>query len=133
MTDVSAYSHDVPGERAFGFAQAIKAGETIYVSGQLSHDNEGDFVGANDLQAQVRQTFANLDKVLGHFGVTRNQVVQDTVFVVNLREHNDAVAAAHLAYFGGHRPTSTTVGAEALFFPGQLVEINVIVRTDLDP
>ena len=43
-----------------------------------------------------------------------------------------AVAAAHLKYFGKHRPTSTTVGAEALFFPGQLIEINVTIRTDID-
>ncbi len=132
MTSVHSYSHNVSGEREFGFAQATKVGETIYVSGQLSHDDEGNFVGANDFDAQVKQTFANLDKVLDHFGVTRNQIVQDTVFVVNLREHNNAVAAAHLKYFGEHRPTSTTVGAEALFFPGQLIEINVIIRTDLD-
>jgi 2-iminobutanoate/2-iminopropanoate deaminase len=132
MTSVRSYSHNVSGEREFGFAQAIKVGETIYVSGQLSHDDKGNFVHANDFDAQLKQTFANLDKVLGHFGVTRNQIVQNTVFVVNLREHNNAVAAAHLEYFGEHRPTSTTVGAEALFFPGQLIEINVIIRTDLD-
>lgn len=131
MASVQSYSHNVPGEREFGFAQAIKVGETIYVSGQLSHDDKGNFVGPNDFDAQIKQTFANLDKVLAHFGVTRNQVVQDTVFVVNLRKYNSAVAAAHLEYFGDHRPTSTTVGAEALFFPGQLIEINVTIRTDL--
>jgi enamine deaminase RidA (YjgF/YER057c/UK114 family) len=132
MTRLQSYSHNVSGEREFGFAQAVKVGGTIYVSGQLSHDEEGNFIHANDFDAQVKQTFANLDKVLDHFGVTRNQIVQDTVFVVNLREHNKAVAAAHLEYFGEHRPTSTTVGAEALFFPGQLIEINVIISTDLE-
>jgi enamine deaminase RidA (YjgF/YER057c/UK114 family) len=132
MTSVHSYSHNVSGEREFGFAQALKVGESIYVSGQLSHDEEGNFIHANDFDAQVKQTFANLDKVLDHFRVTRNQIVQDTVFVVNLREHNKAVAAAHLEYFREHRPTSTTVGAEALFFPGQLIEINVIINTDLD-
>ena len=131
MASVQSYSHNVSGEREFGFAQAIKVGETIYVSGQLSHDDQGNFVGPNDFDAQIKQTFANLDKVLAYFGVTRNQVVQDTVFVVNLRKYNNAVAAAHLKYFGDHRPTSTTVGAEALFFPGQLIEINVTIRTDL--
>ena len=131
MASVQSYSHNVSGEREFGFAQAIKTGETIYVSGQLSHDDEGHFVGPDDFDTQIKQTFANLDKVLDHFGVTRNQVVQNTVFVVNLRKYNNAVAAAHLKYFGNHRPTSTTVGAEALFFPGQLIEINVTIRTDL--
>ena len=44
MASVQSYSHNVSGEREFGFAQAIKAGETIYVSGQLSHDDQGNFV-----------------------------------------------------------------------------------------
>lgn len=73
---------------------------------------QGNFVGSNDFDAQIKQTFANLDKVLDHFGVTRNQIVQDTVFVVNLHKYSNAVAAAHLKYFGDHRPTSATVGVE---------------------
>ena len=32
----------VPWEDAYGYAQAIKVGDTIYVSGQLSHDNKGN-------------------------------------------------------------------------------------------
>lgn len=131
MSTIDSYSHDVSGEKEFGFAQAIKAGDTIYISGQLSHDEEGNFLHADDLQGQFGQVWANLDKVLAHYGVTRNQIVQDGVFVVNLQENAAAVAAAHLAYFGDHRPTSTTVGVEALFFPGQLLEINVLVNTQL--
>ncbi len=131
MTTIDTYSHDVSGEKEFGFAQAIKAGDTIYISGQLSHDITGTFLHAGDFNAQIDQVWANLDTVLDHYGVTRNQVVLDTVFVVDLHTHAAAVAASHLAYFGDHRPTSTTVGAAALFFPGQLVEINIIVNTQL--
>jgi enamine deaminase RidA (YjgF/YER057c/UK114 family) len=100
------------------------------VSGQLSHDDKGNFVHANDFDAQIKQIFANLDKVLDHFGVTSQSGRAGHGLVVNLRKYNKAVAAAHLEYFGDHRPTSTTVGAEALFFPGQLIEINVTIRTD---
>jgi 2-iminobutanoate/2-iminopropanoate deaminase len=131
MNKIQTFSHNVSGEREFGFAQAIKAGDTIYVSGQLSHDAVGNFLHGGDFEAQIAQVWANLDKVLAHFGVTRNQVVQDTVFVVDLPKYNAAVAASHLAYFGNHRPTSTTVGASALFFPGQLVEINVVINLQL--
>jgi 2-iminobutanoate/2-iminopropanoate deaminase len=131
MKQIDSFSHDVTGEKEFGFAQAIKVGETIYVSGQLSHDEKGNFLHAGNFDAQIQQVWANLDKVLAHFKVSRNQVVQDTVFVVDLPKHNAAVAASHLAYFGKHRPTSTTVGAAALFFPGQLVEINVVINMQL--
>lgn len=131
MSKIDTFSHNVTGEKDFGFSQAIKVGDTIYVSGQLSHDEKGNFLHAGDFDAQIKQVWINLDKVLAHYGVTRNQVVQDTVFVVDLPKYNMAVAASHLAYFGSHRPTSTTVGAAALFFPGQLIEINVTVNTQL--
>lgn len=131
MTTIDSYSHDVSGEKEFGFAQAVKVGDTIYISGQLSHDDGGDFIHADDLDGQFQQIWANLQKVLDHYGITRNQIVQDGVFVVNLPENAAAVAAAHLAYFGNHRPVSTTVGVDSLFFPGQLLEINFIANTTL--
>lgn len=128
---IDTFSHDVSGEKEFGFAQAIKVGDTIFISGQLSHDGAGDFLYPDDLDRQFQQVWANLDAVLAHYGVTRNQIVQDGVFVVDLPAHSATVAAAHLAYFGDHRPTSTTVGVEALFFPGQLLEINFVADTRL--
>ncbi|MGN7949348.1 RidA family protein [Microbacterium sp. 22215] len=131
MTTIDTFSHDVSGEKEFGFAQAIKVGDTIYISGQLAHDEHGDFLHPGDIDGQFRQVWANLEKVLAHYGVTRNQIVQDGVFVVDLPQNAATVAAAHLEYFGAHRPTSTTVGVASLFFPGQLLEINFIADTRL--
>ncbi|MEV0331051.1 RidA family protein [Micromonospora echinospora] len=53
MSQIDSYSRDVSGEKEFGFAQSIKVGDTIYVSGQLSHDAEGTFLYPNDLSAQL--------------------------------------------------------------------------------
>jgi 2-iminobutanoate/2-iminopropanoate deaminase len=74
MTAIDSYSHDVSGEKEFGFAQAIKVGDTIYVSGQLSHDEQGNFLYPGDFDAQLKQSYANFEKVLAHYGATRNQV-----------------------------------------------------------
>jgi 2-iminobutanoate/2-iminopropanoate deaminase len=131
MSTVDSYSHNVSGEREFGFAQAIRAGDTIYVSGQLAHDEQGDFIHANDFDAQLKQSYANFDKVLAHYGVTRNQVISETQYIVDLPKYNMAMAAANLAYFGDHRPTSSTIGVASLFFPGQLIEVNFVVDTRL--
>src|SRR5947208_11631435 len=59
-------SHDfgMPWEKLYGFTQAIRVGPTLYISGQLSHDMEANFVGEGDFELQVRTTFANLDRVL---------------------------------------------------------------------
>ena len=44
----------MPWEDAYGYAQAVKVGDTIYVSGQLGHDGDGNIVGSPPLDDQGR-------------------------------------------------------------------------------
>lgn len=129
---VKYFNYGVPWEGLFGFSQAMQVGETVYISGQLAHDDEGNFIGEGDFDAQIAATLENLDKVLKHFGASRRQVVETTVLVVGLRDHFDAAAAAHSRFFGDHHPTSTVSGVVALALPVQLVEIGAVVRLDID-
>ena len=56
----AAAYHDLLVETEFGYAQAIKTGDTISLSGQVSLDPNGSnyIVGAGDIEAQVRQVYA---------------------------------------------------------------------------
>ncbi|MGW1544448.1 RidA family protein [Streptomyces sp. NPDC002309] len=121
----------MPWESQYGYSQAVQAGDTLYVSGQVSHDSTGKFVGAGDFELQVKTTFENLDQVLEHFGASRDQIVETSVLVKDLREHFDILARLHAAYCGDHRPTSTVVGVVDLALPDQLVEIGAVVRLDV--
>ncbi|MBW8707236.1 2-iminobutanoate/2-iminopropanoate deaminase [Streptomyces sp. MBT84] len=127
------FGFGMPWESPYGYSQAIQVGDTVYVSGQVSHDRDGNFVGAGDFELQVATTLANLDLVLEHFGAQRSQIVESTVLVKNLRENFDATARLHAAYFGEHWPTSTTIGVSDLALPDQLVEIGALVRLDVKP
>ena len=120
------FSFGVPWEEGYGFAQALQVGPTLYISGQLSHDMEANFVGDGDFALQVRTTFANLDRVLAAHGARREHVVQTTVYVRELRQRFDAIARLHAEYFGAHRPTSTVLGVVDLALPPQLVEIAAV-------
>lgn len=121
-------SHDfgMPWEKGYGFCQAIQAGPTLFISGQLAHDMQARFVGEGDFERQVRTTFENLDRVLEACGARREHVVQTTVYVKDLRAHFEAIARLHAEYFGSHRPTSTVLGVVDLALPQQLVEIAAI-------
>ncbi len=121
------YSFGVPWEQGYGYAQAIQVGPTLFISGQLSHDREANFVGDGDFELQVRTTFANLDRVLEAYGARREHVVQRTVYVKELGRHFDAMGRLHAEYFGAHRPTSTVLGVVDLALPQQLVEIAKVV------
>lgn len=121
-----AFDFGVPWEDGYGFCQALQAGPFLYVSGQLSHDPKGNFVGEGDFTLQVKTTFENLDRVLAHFKATKEQIVETTVYVRDLRKHMTEISRLHREYFGSHRPTSTVLGVVDLALPQQLVEIAAV-------
>jgi enamine deaminase RidA (YjgF/YER057c/UK114 family) len=121
-----AFGFGMPWEEAYGFSQAIQSGSTLYISGQLSHDMDANFVGEGDFELQVRTTFANIDRVLEAHGAHKDQIVETMVYVKNLREHFEDIARLHREYFENHRPTSTLLGVVELAQPPQLVEISAI-------
>jgi 2-iminobutanoate/2-iminopropanoate deaminase len=131
MATIDVFNHNVPAEGDFGYAQAIRSGELIHVSGQVALDETGAFRHADDFAAQLALVHANADKVLDHYGVTRNQVISQTVYLLDLQRNAVAISEGNRAYFGGHRPVSTVIGVTELTFPGQLIEISLVVDTTL--
>ncbi|MGY1528081.1 RidA family protein [Streptomyces sp. MN3] len=131
MATSDLFSYGIPAESDFGYAQAIRSGDLIHVSGQLAFDEAGGFLDPGDFAAQLRRTHTNMDRVLAHYEATRSQIVTQTLYVVDLARHAAATAEANLAYFGGHRPASTVLGVTELTLPGQLVEIAFVVDTRL--
>ena len=75
----------MPWEKEYGYAQAVKVGETIYLSGQVSHDEEGNIVGLRDMETQMRQTYANIQKVISQYGATMDNIVDEVLFVTDMR------------------------------------------------
>jgi 2-iminobutanoate/2-iminopropanoate deaminase len=66
------------------YSQAIKAGNTVYVSGQIPLDAAGQLVGAGDVSAQTHQVLKNLTAVLAAAGLTLTDVVKCSIFVKDL-------------------------------------------------
>jgi 2-iminobutanoate/2-iminopropanoate deaminase len=66
------------------YSQAIKAGNTVYVSGQIPLDATGQLVGAGDVSAQTHQVLKNLTAVLAAAGLALIDVVKCSIFVKDL-------------------------------------------------
>jgi len=110
----------------------IKVGDTIYLSGQISMDGEGNVVGVGDLGAQVRQAYANMKEVLAKLDATMDDVV-DEMFMVTDIEHAmskvDEVFAIRAEAYGGNPDVAQTmVQVAALGMPGLMVEIKCVAR-----
>ncbi len=66
------------------YSQAIKAGDTIYVSGQIGMDPiTGDLVDGG-FEAQALQSFRNLDAIVKEVGVNLSNIVQLTIYLVDM-------------------------------------------------
>jgi enamine deaminase RidA (YjgF/YER057c/UK114 family) len=114
----------MPWEREYGYAQAVRVGNTVYVSGQVSHDDTGAIVGEHNMELQMRQAYANVEKVLARYGATIENVVEETLYVTNMDEAFAARAACREDVFGGHTElASTIVQIQRLAFPELMVEI----------
>ncbi len=116
---------DWPWARDFRYRQGIRVGDTVYVSGQVGFDPDGDIVGGDDMEAQARQAFANIRTVLEMAGATMNDVVKITAFLTDLDRYA-GYSAARTETFPDKVPASTAVATPALVFPGLLVEIEAV-------
>jgi enamine deaminase RidA (YjgF/YER057c/UK114 family) len=94
------------------FSQAVVASgtRTVYVSGQVSIDDNGALVGAGDLAAQTTQAMRNVGLALAAAGATFADVVKITTFVVNYApEHRAIIAKARAPFFAGGEPPASTL------------------------
>lgn len=120
---------NMPWENKFGYAQAVKVGDTIYLAGQVSHDAEGNFVGVGEMETQMRQAYANVAKVLAEYGATMDNVVDEILFVTDMDAAFEARVKCGQDVFGGFPAlASTIVQIERLAFPELLIEIRCVAK-----
>jgi 2-iminobutanoate/2-iminopropanoate deaminase len=113
-------------------AQGVRVGDTIHLSGQVSVDTAGATVASGDIVGQVRQAYANVAEVLGHFGATLDNVVSETWFVTDipaLMKQSRGVFETRAEAYGGPPDTAQTlIQIGALFQPDLLIEIQCVAR-----
>ena len=119
----------MPWEKEYGYAQAVKVGETIYLSGQVSHDEEGNIVGLSDMETQMRQTYANIQKVLSQYGATMDNIVDEVLFVTDMDSAFAAAVKCRREVFSTTPVVaSTIVQIQSLAFPELMIEIKCVAK-----
>lgn len=113
------FNLDKAGEDEVGYAQAIKVGSTIYVSGSVG---EG-----KDMRTQLRQAYESIGKSLAKYGATFRNVVKENIFATDLDQmiqHKDV----RRDFYKGDWPAASWVGVERLYVPALLVQVEVIAE-----
>ena len=104
------------------FTPAVRAGDFIYVSGQVPANTEGEIV-VGGIEAQTRQVMENLKKVLALAGATLDDVCKSTVWLQDARDFG-AFNRIYMSYFGENKPARSTT--EARLMVDAKVEIDVV-------
>lgn len=114
----------------YAHALRVRAGELLFIAGQVAVDRSGAVVGKNDFRAQTMQVFANLHAVLAEVGATFEHIVQFTTFLVRSQDIEAFFAVRQERYPqmfpSGAYPPNTLLIIDRLVKEEFLIEIEAI-------
>lgn len=113
-----------PGDNAprGNYSPAVRAGDFLYVSGQVPRDFRTGRIHGEDVEAQTRYTLQKLESLLREAGGSLDSVVSITAYLQDVGEW-DAFNRAYGEVFRAPYPSRTTVGAD---LGDVLVEISAV-------
>lgn len=111
--------------RPTGYTHVAKAGNLVFISGQVAVNPSGEVVGAGDFEAQAHQVFDNLDAAVKAAGGTKEDIVATTVYMLD-RDHLPAFRRVRDHFFGARPPASTLLFITGLARPELLLEVEAV-------
>ncbi|HLY16609.1 MAG TPA: RidA family protein [Bryobacteraceae bacterium] len=113
----------VPAPRG-PYSPAVRAGDFIFVSGQVPVNPETDKVELGDIRHETRLVLSNIRRILEGCGASVADVVKCSVFLADGKDFA-AMNEVYSEFFGEAKPARTTVACQ-FAMPGLKVEIDCI-------
>jgi len=113
----------------FNIAQAYRAGDLIFVSGQAALDDDGTIVGIGEFEIQARRSIENLARVLEAGGSGLDKLVKVTILVTDIAQF-ETVVKLRAEYFTAPYPADTICEVRSLALPELMFEIEAIAIAD---
>lgn len=111
------------------YSQAVRAGDTVYLSGQIPLDPATMTLVDGDMEAQVRRVFDNLQAVARAAGGELADIVKLNIYLTNLA-HFPLVNELMQAYFSQPYPARAAIGVASLP-KGAQVEMDALMALDV--
>lgn len=115
-------------DRPYGYSQGVRAGNLVFVSGQIPVDGEGKVVNPDDIRMQTKQVFENIKTVLKAADLGLDDIVEIVSYHTNM-EDLGAMNEVKAEYLPRDFPAWTALGVTALAMPGQMLEIKVVAMS----
>ncbi len=111
-------------EKAYGYTHAVRVGDRLKVSGAVSMDAAGTPTAVGDLEQQMKNAYADLATVLGHYGCTFDDVIVEDVFTTDMARFLE-VASYRNTIYTRHFPAGSWLEVKGLALPEFLIEIEL--------
>ena len=108
-----------------GYSHAAKAGDIVYIAGQIALNADGNLVGKGDAETQTHQAYVNLQAILEELGGSLEDIVKLTTYLTD-RSHLEAFRRARNRFFEDPFPPNTLLFVSGLAQPDYLVEIEAV-------
>lgn len=95
------------------YNQAVQAGNTLFISGQVCIDPATGELKNKDLQEETHQVMHNLKAILQQAGMDFSNVVKTTIFITDMNRFSE-MNAVYAKYFENNFPARETVQVSAL-------------------
>jgi 2-iminobutanoate/2-iminopropanoate deaminase len=106
------------------FSEAVAVGDLLFLSGQIGNKPGEMKLVEGGIQAETRQTMANIFAILEKYGSSKDKIAKCTIFLGNMDEWGE-MNIAYIEALGDHRPARSALGASGLALGGS-VEIECI-------
>ncbi|MEP2057236.1 MAG: RidA family protein [Maribacter litoralis] len=114
-------------EKAYGYSHAVKIGNSIKISGAVSMDDEGNPTAMGDMEQQMKNCYADLEKILKHFDCTFDDVVKEDIFTTDMAQMLEK-SAYRAEIYKNRFPTGSWLEVKGLALPEFMVEIELEVH-----
>ena len=114
-------------EKAYGYTHAVKIGNSIKISGAVSMDDEGNPTAIGDIEQQMKNCYADLEKILKHYGCTFDDVIKEDIFTTDMAQMLEKSGYRAEIYKNGF-PTGSWLEVKGLALPDFMVEIELEVH-----
>lgn len=111
-------------EKAYGYSHAVKIGNDIKISGAVSMDDAGTPKAVGDMEQQMKNVYADLAKVLEHYGYSFDDVTVERVYTTDMASFLE-FAGYRTTIYRNHFPTGTWAEVTGLALPEFMIEIEL--------
>ncbi len=112
-----------------GYSHAAKAGNTLYIAGQIAKDVDGNIVGRDDFKKQARQVHENLKNILEEAEGSLQNIVKMTTFLTHYG-YIETYRSVRNEYFPEPCPPNTLLIVESLALPDYMIEVEAVAILD---